>query len=56
MVEDMRGVQGALEKLACGMDSHAQQRSRLRKLFHASLDVPATPMLLEKIGIKSVNT
>ena len=53
MVRDMVGVQEALEKLASGVDSHAQQRARLGKLFHSSLNVPVTPALLKNLGLET---
>ena len=51
MVEDMAGVQEALAELASRADLYAQQRSRLRQLFHANPNIPATSKLLDKLGL-----
>jgi len=54
MVEDMAGVGQALEALGTGRDSHAANRARLKKLFHADAELPATPALLGKLGLGPV--
>jgi CDP-glycerol glycerophosphotransferase (TagB/SpsB family) len=51
MVEDMAGVERALDEVAAGRDAHAAARARLRKLFHADPEQPATPALLGRLGL-----
>ncbi len=51
LVEDMAGVQRALEELASGADPYAKHRSQLRQLFHSTVDIPATPSLLDQLGL-----
>lgn len=51
-VEDMAGVERALDDLLAGRDAWATRRDRLRNLFHARPDVPATPTLMEKLGLR----
>ncbi len=51
MVADMAGVEGALADVAAGPDRHAAQRGRLRSLFHAAPEQPATPALLDQLGL-----
>ena len=53
-VDTMAGVQGALEDVLAGQDTHAAQRARLRNLFHANPDVPATRSLLAQLGLAPV--
>ena len=50
-VSDMNGIQRALEEIADGRDEYIAQRSRLRSLFHANPDQPATPALLAQVGL-----
>lgn len=54
MVADMAGVEQALDDVAEGHDLHAANRARLRELFHANPDAPATPALLAKLGLGPV--
>ena len=51
MIADMAGVEQALDDVAEGHDLHAANRARLRELFHANPDAPATPALLAKLGL-----
>ena len=51
LVVDMPGVQRALEELASGADPYAKHRSQLRQLFHSHADIPATPNLLDQLGL-----
>lgn len=51
MVADMAGVERALDDLAAGRDEHSAQRQRLRAVFHADPDAPATPSLLRQLGL-----
>jgi CDP-glycerol glycerophosphotransferase len=50
-VSDMNGIQRALEEIADGRDEYIAQRSRLRSLFHANPEQPATPALLAQVGL-----
>jgi len=50
-VSDMNGIQRALEEIADGRDEYIAQRSRLRSLFHANPEQPATPALLAQLGL-----
>lgn len=54
MVTDMAGVERALDDVAAGRDTHAANRARLRTLFHADPDSPATPALLAQLGLGPV--
>lgn len=54
MVTDMAGVERALEDVVAGRDVHAANRARLRMLFHADPDSPATPALLAQLGLGPV--
>lgn len=54
MVMDMSGVERALEDVVAGRDTHAAERARLRELFHADPDSPATPALLAQLGLEPV--
>lgn len=51
MVQDMAGVREALDNLSAGLDSHAGNRARLRRLFHARPDACATEELLAQLGL-----
>lgn len=51
MVDDMAGVERALDDVAAGRDSHAENRRRLRKLFHAETSSSAAAALLNHIGL-----
>ena len=51
LVEDLAGVERALDDVVSGRDAHAADRARLRKLFHADPGAPAAPALLEKLGL-----
>lgn len=51
MVADMAGVERALDDLAAGRDTHAANRARLKKLFHADPEARAAPALLQKLGL-----
>lgn len=51
LVEDMAGVERAMDEAGAGRDAHAADRARLRKLFHADPGAPAAPALLEKLGL-----
>ena len=51
LVEDMAGVERAMDEAGAGRDAHAADRARLRKLFHADPSAPAAPALLEKLGL-----
>ena len=51
LVEDMNGIQRALEEIADGRDEYIAQRTRLRSLFHTDPDQPATPALLAQLGL-----
>jgi CDP-glycerol glycerophosphotransferase len=53
MVADLAGVERALADVGAGRDLHADRRARLRSLFHANPTGPATPALLEKLGLAS---
>ena len=50
-VEDMAGVEHALDEVRTGRDAHAANRARLRPLFHADPGAPAAPALLGKLGL-----
>ncbi len=50
-VATMAGVHSALEDVRAGRDTHAASRIRLRHLFHARPDSPATPSLLAQLGL-----
>lgn len=56
MVEDMAGVERALDEVAAGRDAHAAARARLRKRFHADPTAPATKTLLAQLGLVSAHT
>ena len=51
IVDDMAGLERALEEVLAGRDGHAENRSRLQKLFHADPNAPASASLLVKLGL-----
>ncbi len=51
MVADMAGVERVLDDVATGRDEFAARRKRLRALFHADPEAPATPSLLRQLGL-----